>query len=142
MSKEEGLSVFMTKNAEAEPWLVQHAFVPPPEFEFFKGLNSSIIYAKSGTGKTAISCALAEYARTQLKCLPVRWTPDAMLGPQPPSTEVAMAQFSNILSACAPRNSTGIASGVQKVGQELSKIRLHGRIPASLCSQGISGTTR
>lgn len=91
----------MTKNADAEPWLVQHAFVPPSEFEFFKGMNSSIIYARSGTGKTAVSCALAEYARNQLKCLPVGWMPNLMLSPQPPSTELAMAQFSDILSACA-----------------------------------------
>ena len=91
----------MTKTAEAEPWLVQHAFVPPSEFEFFKGLHSNIIYARSGTGKTAVSCALAEYARAQLKCLPIKWIPDLTLNPQSPSTDLAMAQFSTILSACA-----------------------------------------
>lgn len=91
----------MTKKAEAEPWLIQHAFVPPPEFEFFKSLNSSLIYARSGAGKTAVNCALTEYARNQLRCLPVRWMPDLALTPQPPGTELAMAQFSNILSTCA-----------------------------------------
>jgi hypothetical protein len=101
MINDKGLSIFMTKNAEAEPWLIPHAFVPPTEFEFFKGLNSSVIYARSGTGKTTINLALAEFARTQLKCLPVSWTPDISIGVQPPSTELAMAQFAKILSACA-----------------------------------------
>lgn len=101
MIKDKGLSIFMTKTAEAEPWLVQHAFVPPSEFEFFKGLHSNIIYARSGTGKTAIRCALAEYARNELKCLPVKWTPDLTANSQSPSTELALAQFSTVLTACA-----------------------------------------
>ncbi|MDL1944333.1 hypothetical protein FBQ99_18520 [Chloroflexi bacterium CFX2] len=101
MTKDKGLIVFMNKNAEAEPWLIPHAFVPPPDFEFFKGSTSSLIYAKSGMGKTAVSCALAEYARSQLKCLPVQWTPDLTFNPQAPSTELANAQFSSVLSACA-----------------------------------------
>lgn len=97
----QGTLVLSTKNAEVEPWLIPYAFVPPPEFEFFKGLNSSIIYAKPGTGKTAVSQALAEYAFNQLKCLPVRWAPDLMRNLQSPSTDLAMAQLSDILSACA-----------------------------------------
>jgi len=101
MNKDKGLSVFMTKTAEAESWLVQHAFVPPSEFEFFKGLHSNIIYARSGTGKTAISCALAEYARNELKCLPVKWSPDLTSNHQLLGTELAMTQFSAVLSACA-----------------------------------------
>lgn len=101
MIKDKGLSIFMTKNAEAEPWLVQHAFVPPPELEFFKGSHSNIIYARPGTGKTTTCCALDDYARNQLKCLLVRWMPDLTLNPQSPSTEQAMAQFASILSACA-----------------------------------------
>ena len=96
-----GPLVFSTKTAEVEPWLVQHAFVPPSEFEFFKGSHSNIIYARSGTGKTAISCALAEYARNQLKCLPVTWMPDLASNSRLSGTELAMAQFSAILSACA-----------------------------------------
>lgn len=91
----------MTKTAETESWLVQHAFVPPSEFEFFKGLHSNIIYAKSGTGKTAISCALAEYARNELKCLPVTWVPDLASNSQSSGTELAIMQFSAILTVCA-----------------------------------------
>ena len=101
MTNNKGLSIFMTKTAEAEPWLVQHAFVAPPEFDFFKGPHSNILYARPGTGKTAIARALEHYARNQLKCLPVRWTPDLTLNPQSPSMELAMAQFSSILSICA-----------------------------------------
>jgi hypothetical protein len=101
MTKDKGLSVFMTKSAEAEPWLVPHAFVSPPEFEFFKGSTSNIIYAKSGAGKTAVSSALAEYACNQLKCLPIRWTLDVTPSSQPPGTELALMHFSDILSACA-----------------------------------------
>lgn len=118
MNKNKGLSVFMTKNAEVEPWLVQHAFVPPPEFEFFKGLHSSIIYAGLGSGKTAINCALSEYARNQLKCLPVRWTPDLSLGLQPPGTELAMVQFSNILSACAHEILNVLQQGSEKQAKD------------------------
>lgn len=91
----------MTKNAEAEPWLVQHAFVSPPGFEFLKGGNSTIVYARSGAGKTAINRALEEYARDQLQCLTVRWAPDLSLAPGIPGTELARAQLSSILSACA-----------------------------------------
>lgn len=101
MATDKGLSIFMTKNAEAEPWLVPHAFVPPPEFEFFKDSGSRIIYARSGMGKTAISYALGDYARNVLHCLPVRWKPDFTSGPQSPGTEVAMVQLSSILFACA-----------------------------------------
>jgi hypothetical protein len=103
MTKDKGLTVFMTKNAEAEPWLVPHAFVPPPEFEFFKVANSSLIYAKSGTGMTAICRALEEYACNELRCLPVKWTPDFLLSPRAPSTDLAMTQFSGILSAGAKK---------------------------------------
>lgn len=96
-----GLSLFMTKNAEAEPWLVPHAFVPLPDFASFKGLNSIIIYSRLGAGKTTTSLALAEFARAELKCLPLRWTPNLPPSPPPPSTELAMDQFSTILSAVA-----------------------------------------
>jgi len=83
------------------PWLVQHAFVPPPDFEFFKGPHSNVIYAKTGAGKTTLLLALEEYARHQLECLPVRWTPDLTGTPQPAGTQLANAQFTSILSACA-----------------------------------------
>jgi hypothetical protein len=102
MTTGKGLSVFMTKTAEAEmPWLVQHAFVPPPDFEFFKGHHSNVIYAKPGAGKTTLLFALDEYARHQLGCLPVRWTPDLTGTPLPAGTALANAQFTSILSACA-----------------------------------------
>lgn len=92
----------MTKTAEAEmPWLVQHAFVPPPDFDFFKGSHSNVIYAKPGAGKTTLMFALEEYARHQLEYMPVRWTPDLTGIPQSPGTELANAQFTSILSACA-----------------------------------------
>ena len=108
----------MTKSAEAEPWLVPDAFVSPPEFEFFKGLHSNIIYAKPGTGKTAVSCTLSEYARSQLKCLPVKWTPDLNLSPQPSNTELVMAQFSGILSACAHEILGALPQGSKKRAKE------------------------
>lgn len=92
----------MTKTAEAEmPWLVQHAFVQPPDFDFFKGPHSNLVYAKPGTGKTTLMFALEEHARHQLECLPVRWTPDLTENPQPANTVMANAQFTSILSACA-----------------------------------------
>jgi DNA-binding response OmpR family regulator len=92
----------MTKTAEAEkPWLVQHAFVPPPDFDFFKGLHSNIIYAKPGAGKTTLRFALEEHARRQLEVLPVCWTPDLSDSPQPAGTDLANAQFRSILSTCA-----------------------------------------
>lgn len=97
-----GLQVFMTKTAEAEmPWLIQHAFVPPPDFDFFKGPHSNVIYAKPGTGKTTLMFALEEYARHQLECLSVRWNPDLIGTSQPAGTDLANAQFTSILSACA-----------------------------------------
>jgi hypothetical protein len=102
MNAKKGLSVFMNKTAEAEmPWLVQHVFVPPPDFDFFKGPHSNLIYAKPGTGKTTLRFALEEHARNQLECLPVRWTPDLTEIPQPANTLLANAQFTSILSACA-----------------------------------------
>lgn len=101
MTNDKGLSVFMTKSAEVEPWLVPHAFVQPPDFQFLKGMHSNIIYAKPGNGKTAIALALEDYALTTLKCLPVRWKPDLAVNLQTPSTEIAITQFADILSSCA-----------------------------------------
>jgi hypothetical protein len=118
MPTDKGLSVFMTKTAEAEPWLVQHAFVPPPEFEYFKGAHSNIIYARQGTGKTAVRCALEEYARSQLRCLPVRWTLDPDLQPLPPSTELANEQFKKILSACTHEILCGLTTDFKKQAKE------------------------
>lgn len=92
----------MTKTAEAEmPWLVQHVFVPPPDFDFFKGPHSNVIYAKPGAGKTTLLFALEEYARHELECLPVRWTPELTGTLQPAGTDLANAQFTSILSVCA-----------------------------------------
>lgn len=102
MTTGKGLSVFMTKTAEAEmPWLVQHAFIPPPDFDFFKGPHSNVIYAKPGAGKTTLLFALEEYARHELECLPVRWTPELTGTPQSAGTDLANTQFTSILSACA-----------------------------------------
>lgn len=83
------------------PWLVQRAFVPPPDFEFFKGPHSNVIYAKTGAGKTTLLLALEAYAREELGCLPVRWTPDLAETSPHAGTELANAQFMSILSACA-----------------------------------------
>lgn len=118
MPTNKGLTIFMTKTAEAEPWLVQHAFVPPPEFEYFKGAHSNIIYARPGTGKTAVRYALAEYARGQLKCLPVKWIPDPDLQTEPPSTELANEQFKKILSACAHEILGELTKGFKKQAKE------------------------
>jgi hypothetical protein len=101
MLSNKGLSVFITKNAEEEPWLVQHAFVPPPEFEFLKGLSSNIVFAKPGTGKTAFGYALMQYARDQLHCLPTYWSFDFTNSSRTAGTEQALSLFSSILSACA-----------------------------------------
>lgn len=83
------------------PWLIDHAFVPPHDFEFFKGPHSNLIYAKPGAGKTTLMFALEEYARHQLECMPVRWTPELTGTPQPAGTDLANDQFTSILSACA-----------------------------------------
>lgn len=102
METKKGLSVFVTKTAEAElPWLVQHAFVAPPDFDFFKEPQSNLIYAKSGAGKTTLRFALEEFALTHVESLPVHWTPDLTAPPQPVSTDLANAQFTSILTACA-----------------------------------------
>jgi DNA-binding winged helix-turn-helix (wHTH) protein len=119
-----GLSIFMTKTAEAEmPWLVQHAFVPPPDFEFFKGPHSNVIYAKPGAGKTTLMFALEEYARHELEYLPVRWTPDLTGTPQPASTELAKSQFASILSACACQIAEELPSDFKKRAKDDVKFR-------------------
>jgi hypothetical protein len=118
MSTDKGLSVFMTKTAEVEPWLVQHVFVPPTEFEYFKSAHSSIVYARPGTGKTAVRCALEDFARNQLKCLPVRWMPDPELQPEPPSTDLANVQFKKILSACVHEILCGLTKDFKKRAKE------------------------
>lgn len=118
MHKDKGLSIFMTKNAEAEPWLTQHAFVAPPDFESFTNFNSSIIYVKTGDGKTALCQALSQYALNQIQCMPVSWSPNLTCNLHGSVTDLAMTHFSNILSACASQTLHRLMIAPQKQQKE------------------------
>lgn len=112
----------MTKTAEAEmPWLVQHAFVPPPDFDFFKGPYSNVIYAKPGAGKTTLMFALEDYARNSLDALTVRWTPDLAGSLPPAGTDLANAQFVSILSACAVQIMEELPKDFKKLAKDGAK---------------------
>ena len=111
----------MTKTAEAEmPWLVPHAFVPPPDYDYFKGFHSNIIYAKAGAGKTSLLFALEEDARRELGVLPVHWTPDLSGSPEP-GTDLANAQFTSILSACACQILNELPKDFKKRAKDMGK---------------------
>ncbi|MEK6750645.1 MAG: hypothetical protein AABZ00_00155 [Chloroflexota bacterium] len=105
-----GLSAFSTKKAETEPWLIQRAFVPPPDFEFLKGDHSTVIFGEPGSGKTASCLALEQYGITNTKRLIVRWHPVTSEKVKAPSTSLAMDQLLDILCSC-----------VRIFGEKLSK---------------------
>lgn len=96
-----GLSVFSTKKAEVEAWLVEYAFISPPDFEFLKGDHSAVLFGGSGTGKTASCMALEHYGRTKAKKLIVNWRPQVAEIHVEPSTSLALSQLKEILSSCA-----------------------------------------
>jgi len=96
-----GLPVFSTKKAEAEPWLMQQAFVSPPDFEFLKGDHSIVLFGEPGAGKTTSCLALEQYGLTSSKRLIVHWRPQMPENVTELSTALAMSQLRNILGACA-----------------------------------------
>jgi hypothetical protein len=96
-----GLLAFSTKKAETEPWLIQCAFVAPPDFEFLKGDHSTVVYGDAGSGKTAVRIALEHYANMQPKRFLVHWRPSLSENKVEASTFLAMAQLSEVLIACA-----------------------------------------
>ncbi len=101
-SKEKiGLPVFSTKKAEAETWLIQHAFVSPPDFEFLKGDHSVVLFGEPGAGKTASCLALENYGLSSSSRLIVHWRPQMSENVAEMSTALAMAQLQDILSSCA-----------------------------------------
>ena len=101
-SKEKiGLPVFSTKKAEAETWLIQHAFVSPPDFEFLKGDHSIVLFGEPGAGKTASCLALEQYGLANSSRLIVHWRPQMSENVTEMSTALAMTQLQDILSSCA-----------------------------------------
>src|SRR5690349_12299846 len=96
-----GLSVFSTKKAESETWLVQRAFVSPPDFEFLKGDHSVVLFGEAGAGKTACYLALEQYGLASSNRLIVHWRPKTSENTTDLSTALAMSQLQDILSTCA-----------------------------------------
>jgi hypothetical protein len=96
-----GLSVFGTKQAEAETWLMQHAFVSPPDFEFLKGDHSVVLFGEAGAGKTASCLALEQYGLVSSNRLIVHWHPQMSENIAELRTALAMSQLRDILVACA-----------------------------------------
>ncbi len=95
-----GLSAFSTKKAEAEAWLIDHAFVPPPDFEFLKGDHSFILFGGAGAGKTASCMALEQYGVSSSR-LVVHWRPQSSVKATEISTTLATFQLQDILRSCA-----------------------------------------
>ncbi len=100
-SEKIGLPVFSTKKAEFEPWLIQHAFIPPPDFEFLKGDHSVVLFGEAGAGKTASCIALKQYGLASSNRLIVQWHPHMSDNIAELSTALAMSQLQDILVACA-----------------------------------------
>jgi hypothetical protein len=96
-----GLSVFSTKKAETEPWLIERAFIAPPDFEFLKGDHSTVVFGEPGSGKTASCFALEQYGISNSRRLMIRWCPATTENVEEPSTALAMTQLLNMLSYCA-----------------------------------------
>lgn len=99
-SRQIGLSVFSTKKTEAESWLLD-AFIPPPDFEFFKGDHSVILFGEPGAGKTATCLALEQYGLYSSNRMIVHWRPQISENVTEMSTTLAMTQLHDILRSCA-----------------------------------------
>lgn len=100
-SEKIGLSVFSTKKAEAEAWLIERAFISPPDFEFLKGDHSVVLFGEAGAGKTASCMALEQYGVTSSMRLVVHWRPKISDMATGMSTALAMSQLQDILHSCA-----------------------------------------
>jgi hypothetical protein len=96
-----GLTAFSNNKAEHEPWLVEYAFVDPPDFEFLKTDHSTIVYGSSGFGKSAIRLALEHYTQLSPRRLIVPWSPSLSNSFLEVNTDSAMAQLKDILHACS-----------------------------------------